>query len=224
MIILDASVLIAHFESTDAHHAEAAHLLAAHASEPFGSSVVTLAEVYVGAARAGRADLLAHLLARLQVESLDLPAGGARRLGELRATTGLKMPDCCVLYTAEHHAGTLATFDDKLAVRAAEFGVPLARRQANAPTLFTQQVTAPDLAAGRIRIPIATKSALPDVRGSVHIVLRGRESEVRWDPRTGPDRSRSGVLSVGRTLLSEAVSQGERLAVVPRMDGRIELT
>ncbi|OBF48769.1 type II toxin-antitoxin system VapC family toxin [Mycolicibacterium monacense] len=218
MIILDASVLIAHFESTDAHHADAADLLAAHASEPFGSSGVTLAEIYAAAAE--RADLLDYLLSRLEVESLDLPAGSARRLGELRATTGLKMPDCCVLYTAEHHAAALATFDAKLAARAAKLGVPLAGR---AGTLFTQPVTAPDLAAGRIRIPVATKIALPGARTSILLVLRGRELEVRWDPRNGPDRARSGVLSVGRATLAEAVSPGERLEVVPHPDGRIEL-
>ncbi|EUA52247.1 pilT domain protein [Mycobacterium xenopi 4042] len=48
MIILDASVLIGHFESADAHHAEATGLLAAHAAESFAASVITLAEVYVG--------------------------------------------------------------------------------------------------------------------------------------------------------------------------------
>ncbi|MGE2715173.1 type II toxin-antitoxin system VapC family toxin [Mycolicibacterium litorale] len=216
MIILDASVLIAHFESADAHHVEAADLLAAHASEPFGSSVITLAEVYVGAARAGRADLLDYLLSRLEVESLDLPAGSARRLGELRATTGLKMPDCCVLYTAEHHAADIATFDARLAARAAELGMALAGIQ----TLFTQPVTGPDLAAGRIRIPAATKPALPDSRESIRLVLRGQELDVRWDPRNGPDRARSGVLSVGRTTLAESVSPGERLEVIPRPDGR----
>ncbi len=100
MIVLDASVLIAHFESADTHHEAASDLLIAHASESFASSVVTLAEVYVGAARAGRADQLDQLLSRLAVEPLDLPAAGARRLGELRATTRLKMPDCCVLFTA----------------------------------------------------------------------------------------------------------------------------
>ncbi|WP_082695756.1 PIN domain-containing protein [Mycobacterium sp. IS-1742] len=218
MIILDAGVLIAHFESTDAHHADATDLLADHASERFGSTVITLAEIY--AAAAGRADLLDHLLSRLEVQSLDLPAGSARRLGELRATTGLKMPDCCVLYTAEHHAAAVATFDVKLATRAAELGVPLARK---AGTLFTQPVTAPDLAAGRIRIPSATKPAFPEARGSVRLVLRGRELEVRWDPRNGPDRARSGVLTVGRATVAEAVTAGERLEVVPRPDGRIEL-
>lgn len=85
MIILDASVLIGHFESADVYHADATALLTAHALESFAANVITLAEVYVGAARAGRADQLHQLLARLQIDSLDLPAGAARRLGQLRA-------------------------------------------------------------------------------------------------------------------------------------------
>ena len=107
MIVLDASVLIAHFDSADTHHDAATDLLLRHASEQFASSVVTLAEVYVGAARSGQADRLEHLLAGLEVEPLALPAEGARRLGELRASTRLKMPDCCVLYTAEMHAAAV---------------------------------------------------------------------------------------------------------------------
>lgn len=126
MIILDASVLIGHFEPADAHHADATALLTAHASESFAASVITLAEVFVGAARAGQADQLHRLLSRLQIESLDLPAGAARRLGELRATTKLKMPDCCVLYSAEQHNAAIATFDDTLAARAAELRIAVA--------------------------------------------------------------------------------------------------
>ncbi len=129
MIILDASVLIGHFESADAHHTDATALLRAHAIESFAASVITLAEVYVGAARAGQADQLRRLLAQLQIESLDLPAGAARRLGELRATTKLKMPDCCVLYSAEQHNATIATLDDKLAARAADLGLTVATGQ-----------------------------------------------------------------------------------------------
>ncbi|BDX32197.1 hypothetical protein TUM20985_27440 [Mycobacterium antarcticum] len=129
MIVLDASVLIAHFESADVHHVEATDLLMTHAMQPFASSVVTIAEVYVGAARAGQADRLARLLARLDVEPLDLPAGAARRLGELRATTHLKMPDCCVLYTAEHHDAAVATFDLKLAASALDLGLSVAEHQ-----------------------------------------------------------------------------------------------
>jgi predicted nucleic acid-binding protein len=129
VIVLDASVLIGHFEPADAHHAGATALLKAHLLEPFAASVITLAEVYAGAARAGQADRLRQLLAQLQIESLDLPAGAALRLGELRATTKLKMPDCCVLYTAEQHSAGIATLDDGLAARASDLGLSIATNQ-----------------------------------------------------------------------------------------------
>jgi predicted nucleic acid-binding protein len=126
VIILDASVLIGHFEPADAHHAEAGALLEAHAVHSFASSVVTLAELYVGASRAGQTVRLDHLLAQLEVESLELHSGAAPRLGELRATTGLKMPDCCVLYAAERRNAPIATFDDALATRAKRIGLAVA--------------------------------------------------------------------------------------------------
>jgi predicted nucleic acid-binding protein len=126
MIVLDASVLIGHFEPADLHHAQATALLKAHLTDTFASSVVTLAEVYVGASRAGQADRLEQLLAQLAISSLELPADAAHRLGELRATTGLKMPDCCVLYTAARHDAAIATLDDTLAKRANEIGLTVA--------------------------------------------------------------------------------------------------
>ena len=129
MIVLDASVLIGHFEPADAHHDDASALLKEHSFEPFAASVITLAEVYTGAARAGRSDRLQQLLAQLQIESVDLPAGAALRLGELRATTKLKMPDCCVLFTAEQHSAAIATFDDTLAARARDLGLTVATNQ-----------------------------------------------------------------------------------------------
>jgi predicted nucleic acid-binding protein len=126
VIVLDASVLIGHFEPADVHHADAAALLMACLAESFAASVITLAEVYAGAARAGQAGRLRQLIAQLQIESLDLPAGAALRLGELRAATKLKMPDCCVLYTAEQHSAAIATFDDRLAARASDLGLGIA--------------------------------------------------------------------------------------------------
>ena len=126
MIVLGASVLIGHFEPADSHHADAIALLKAHRTDAFASSVVTLAEVYVAASRAGQADRLDRLLTQLAIRSLELPADAARRLGELRATTGLKLPDCCVLYTAERHNAALATFDEILANRAKHVGLTVA--------------------------------------------------------------------------------------------------
>lgn len=92
MIVLDASVLIGHFEPADAHHHDASALLKAHLSEPFAANVITLAEVYTGAARAGRSDRLQQVLAQLQIESMaiatfdDTLAALARDLGLTIAT------------------------------------------------------------------------------------------------------------------------------------------
>ncbi len=48
------------------------------------------------------------------------------RLAELRATTGLKLPGCCVLDVAIRHQARLATFDDALAAAARQRGVTVA--------------------------------------------------------------------------------------------------
>jgi predicted nucleic acid-binding protein len=125
VILLDASVLIGHFEPADAHHHQATAVLTAHLADSFSASVITLAQVYTGAARHGQAPRLKELLEHLHIEELDLPADASPRLGELRAETNLKMPDCCVLYTAEYHSAAIATFDEKLAARAGEIGISI---------------------------------------------------------------------------------------------------
>jgi len=57
------------------------------------------------------------------VSSLPLLEDAPVRLAMLRAGTGLKMPDCCVLLAAEQTHGVLATFDDRLATVATERGL-----------------------------------------------------------------------------------------------------
>lgn len=77
----------------------------------------------------------------------------------------------------------------------------------------SQVVTAVDLANGRIRFPAGAKSAFPRDRGEVEIVLRGELMTCRWDPRVGPDKERSGVLSVPSPMLRRLVHENERLTV-----------
>jgi len=48
------------------------------------------------------------------------------RLASLRASTGLGLPDCCVLDTARQISSAVATFDARLVRRARELGVDLA--------------------------------------------------------------------------------------------------
>lgn len=124
MIVLDASLLIAHLERADVHHTRATELLLAHADDEFASSAVTLAEVLVGAVRAGRGESARDALADLGVRAIGLEADAAWELARLRVLTGLKLPDCCVLYAAQVQApARVATFDAALATGAAELGV-----------------------------------------------------------------------------------------------------
>jgi len=86
----------------------------------------------------------------------------------------------------------------------------------------TQRVTAADLQDGRIRFPRATKPLFPPERAYVEIVLRGSRLQCLWDPRTGPKKARSGILSVPRDVLDGLVSADEVL-VVREQDARVVL-
>lgn len=123
MIVLDASVLIAHLSSVDAHHDAAMQLLLAASSESLLVHSMTLAELLVGGARIGRG---AQMHADLSASGIRLASHDEEeplRLADLRATSGLKLSDCCVLDAAVRNAATLATFDRALAAAAGRLGV-----------------------------------------------------------------------------------------------------
>lgn len=125
MIVVDATVLVAFFETEDAHHVRALEVLRRGAGEPWGASVVTLAELFVGPARQSETDLARALAAvrRIGVAEIDLPPEAPTRLARLRAETGLRMPDCCVVAAAEEHDASVATFDRRLAACARSRGI-----------------------------------------------------------------------------------------------------
>jgi predicted nucleic acid-binding protein len=120
VIVLDSCVLIAHLDETDAHHERARALLLEIAGEPLGASPLSLAEVLVGPARAGRLDLASAALHQLEITPLPLGTDAPVRLAVLRAGTGLRLPDCCVLLAAEESGGAVVTFDSRLAAAARE--------------------------------------------------------------------------------------------------------
>lgn len=123
MIVLDASVLIAHLDGRDAHHERAGHLIGETGAEPLGASAITLAETLVAPARTGRLDDARAALDRLGVGELPLGEDAPGRLAQLRADTARKLPDCCVLLAAEENGGTVASFDSDLIVTARELGL-----------------------------------------------------------------------------------------------------
>lgn len=123
MIVLDASVLIAHFDRDDAGHDRARAWLLETAEQPLAASAITLAEVLVAPARGGRLDTAHAALRDLGVGEVPVPAGAAERLAALRADTGLKLPDCCVLLAAQEVAAdAVLTLDHRLAKRARALG------------------------------------------------------------------------------------------------------
>jgi len=123
VIVLDASVLIAHLDGSDRHHAKARNLLEANSGEPLGASPITLAETLVAPARAGRLGDAEAALQRLGVQELPLGQGAPGQLAELRTEVGLKMPDCCVLLAARGHEGIVASFDADLLSAAQKLGL-----------------------------------------------------------------------------------------------------
>lgn len=123
MIILDASVLIAHLDPSDVHHDAATELLVGAARTEFAASLVTFAEVLVGPARAGQIDAARATLDDLGVVELPLPDDASNRLAKLRADTGLRLPDCCVLLAAAGTGGRVLSFNERLLREAARLSV-----------------------------------------------------------------------------------------------------
>ncbi len=134
MIVLDACVLIAHFDADDALHEDARNLLRSVADEPFRASPLTEAEVLVGPARAGTLDRAVAALAQLDVRTVPMETDAPIRLAMLRAETRLRLPDCCVLLAAEQvGVAQIATFDDRLYGVARQRGFAVLGRGTDTP-------------------------------------------------------------------------------------------
>ncbi len=123
LIVADASVLIAHLDGADAFHQRATARLEEAAGQRLAASPITLAEVLVGPVRVGQAAEAQAALRTLEIEEVPLGPGAPSRLAVLRATTNLKLPDCCVLLAAEDATGTVLSFDERLVAVAATLGL-----------------------------------------------------------------------------------------------------
>jgi predicted nucleic acid-binding protein len=124
VIVVDASVLIAHLDERDALHDRAEEALMRAADQRLGCSTVTLAELLVGPARRARLDAARAALGELDVAEIPLADEAPVRLATLRADTGLKLPDCCVLLAAQYAgAEAVLTFDELLAREVERLGL-----------------------------------------------------------------------------------------------------
>src|SRR5664279_1104415 len=73
-VVLDASVLIAHFDPHDAHHDAAPRLLIEMAGQALMAHPLTIAEVLVGPARVNRAVERRQSLREMRVDVIDIEA------------------------------------------------------------------------------------------------------------------------------------------------------
>jgi predicted nucleic acid-binding protein len=98
--------------------------LAQAADQRLGCSTITLAEVLVGPARRDRLDAAGAALGELDVAEIPFADDAPVRLATLRAETGLKLPDCCVLLAAQDAgAEAVVTFDEPLTRQPARLGL-----------------------------------------------------------------------------------------------------
>jgi len=126
MIAIDASVLIAHLNPIDPHHDAATEVLLSGTPGQMLVHAITLAEVLVGGVRVGRGIAMRDDLYAAGITIAPHDDDEPLRLAELRASTGLKLPDCCVLDVAVRLQARLATFDNALASQARKQGVLIA--------------------------------------------------------------------------------------------------
>ena len=123
MIVLDANVLIALFDSSDAHHRRAEQLLDDHADEPMALSSLTLAEFLIRPTAAGRATQALTFIGNMGIVVAPVLGDDATHLAQVRAETGLKMPDAVALWLAVSSQAAVMTFDDHLGDVAQGLGV-----------------------------------------------------------------------------------------------------
>jgi predicted nucleic acid-binding protein len=144
VIVLDASVLIAHLDESDSFHEAATGLLESTADQELAASAVTVAEVLVAPARHGQLDRAVDLLGQLQVRTLPLSENTPRHLAALRSEAGLKLPDCCVLLAASEAQGAaLASFDNRLRSVARSRGLKVLPESEHVPAPPAQRTPGP---------------------------------------------------------------------------------
>jgi len=124
MIVVDANILIAAMYTHDVHHVVASRFLKnAGVADRLCIPILNLAEALVSQVRLGQGNQAETAIKAAGIELLDGNLVDPLGLACLRASTGLKLPDCVVLASAQKLGAALATTDKQLARVAATVGV-----------------------------------------------------------------------------------------------------
>lgn len=124
VVVFDADVLIGFLGREDTHHAEAVRRVqkSLEHSAKRAVSVVTYSEILVGPLRALGEDgarIVDERLTRLSIETVAADEQLARQAAEVRAQTGLKLPDAYAIATAidagrDGDDVSIESFDDRV--------------------------------------------------------------------------------------------------------------
>jgi predicted nucleic acid-binding protein len=116
-VALDADVVIAFLDPSDAQHQRAVELLRAHLAtgDDFLVAATVYAEVIVRPLQHGTDDKVDEFLSAVGAQVVDVDRAVARRAAQLRARHGaLKLPDALALATAIAGDAALLTLDQAL--------------------------------------------------------------------------------------------------------------
>lgn len=116
-LILDASVLIGLLDTEDEHHQRSVDDVdqADRAGQQLLAPASAYSESLVAFARIKRVPDAREAIAGMGIVVVALTAAIAERAAERRARHDtLRLPDALALATADEHAGTLLTYDDRL--------------------------------------------------------------------------------------------------------------
>lgn len=114
-VVLDAGALIGLASNKDSHHAWAMDLFHQTLDYELCMANLTYAECLVHPARANLLDQFLSNISRLNLHLWALENHSIDHVAQIRAETGLKMPDALVLVAAIECGAALATTDKKLA-------------------------------------------------------------------------------------------------------------
>lgn len=116
VVVFGSDVLIGFLNADDAHHGRAVERMR-EAMAPGARRLLcsaNYAEILIGPVKAGRADVIDDMLRHFNVEIVAVDDRLARRAADVRARTGLALPDAFAVATALASDAVVTSFDERV--------------------------------------------------------------------------------------------------------------
>lgn len=113
-LVFDANVVIALFDRNNYHHDKALRCYLESSSSDIYLSAITHAEILTHPASSGELKFFVKNIKSAGFNIVDLTDDLSVEVAKVRSSTGLKMPDSCVLALAKSLNADLVTFDQAI--------------------------------------------------------------------------------------------------------------